>query len=190
MSLPHPIELLPCTSEACLNLQQIIEDESTQADDTLDLTTAFLIIKDIRIDQSLQSIPEPATLAGCLLNSLNQPFSQYLSNLPTYPWFNLSLHTAQARIVELLSHGASAEPPVFTTLEQAFTFTQTLIQLIGEPCHCLTNVKRYGDPQFPDNPGLGGRSGFSVFQVGHCWDEGVVLISSQRIGLLWLLGYD
>lgn len=172
-------------SPECCELQHIIEAAASQADDTLDLETAFLLIRDI----SLHNITEPIAIAQCFLDSLEEPYSRYLSsNLSDCPWGSLSPQEAEARMIELLTQGVSNEIPVFDRLEPALDFTRRLMQAIGIPDFCLTNVERYRSS--PGDPVLRGGAGFSVFPVGHCWDEGVILISSQRIGLLWFLGYD
>ncbi|HEY9748744.1 MAG TPA: hypothetical protein V6C63_08700 [Allocoleopsis sp.] len=186
-SLPQ-IELTACRSAEYLALQQLIADAATSADDTLDLTTAFLIVKEIRY-QSLQQQLEPVTLTHYFLHCLGEPYSSYLSSQHcSHSWFNLSDREARKRITDLLTQGVSAEIPVFDSNALALSYTNRLIQFIGEPYTCFSNI----EPEKLQNfePFYKSRSGFSVFRVGHCCDEGVVLISPKYIGLLWFLGYD
>ncbi|MBW4564965.1 MAG: hypothetical protein KME32_28425 [Mojavia pulchra JT2-VF2] len=188
------VEFHPCLSEECYQLQQMIENEATSADDTLDLATAFLIMRDIQANTSLQDISDPVVLTLLFLDSLNEPYSRYLSSgYLTQNWEILNLQEASMVIVKLLNQGAMGEPSVFDNIEQALKFTQRLFQCFGEPCYFLTNVKWHRNLPMesePPYPVISKATGFSVFKVGCCWDEGVVLISSTRVGALWFLGYD
>lgn len=188
------IKFSPCLSEECNQLQQIIENEATSADDTLDLTTAFLIMRDIQANTSLQEISDPVVLTLLFLNSLNEPYSRYLSSdYLTQSWEILNFQEASRVLVKLLTQGAMGEPSIFDNIEQALTFTQRLFQCFEEPCYFLANVKwcmKFPQESNLDNPVISRTTGFSVFKVGHCWDEGLVLISSTRIGAIWFLGYD
>ncbi len=67
----HQVQFHPCLSEEAIQLQQIIEVGSTDAEDTLGLGTAFLIIKDIEIHQKLKEVIEPVILANLFLDSLD-----------------------------------------------------------------------------------------------------------------------
>lgn len=188
MSLFPEIELINCVAAEYLELQQLIADEATQCDDTLALSTAFLIVKEIS-HQSLQQQLEPVTLTQDFLHCLGEPYSSYLSSQHcSHSWFNLSDRQARKRITDLLTQGVSAEIPVFDRIELALSYTNKLIQFMGEPYSCFSNI----EPEKLQNfePCYKSRSGFSVFRVGHCCDEGVLLISQKYIGLLWFLGYD
>ncbi|WP_143845326.1 hypothetical protein [Nostoc sp. T09] len=181
----HQLEFHPCLSEECLQLQQVIDNEATYADDTLELGTAFLIMRDIRTNTSSHEVLDPFALARLFFDSLSEPYSRYLSgNYLTQPWNRLSFQEAEGIIVKLLTQGAMGEPPIFDNIQQALKFTQRLFQCIGEPSHFLANVK--WRTNFPYSEA----TSFSVFKVGNCWDEGVILISSTRVGALWFLGYD
>jgi hypothetical protein len=188
------VEFHPCLSPECLQLQQVIDNEATYADDTLDLATAFLIIKDINTNTSLQEISNPVVLARLFFDSLSEPYSRYLSkNYLTQTWDRLGFQEAEGRIVKLLTQGAMAEPPIFDNIEQALKFTQKLFQCIGEPSHFLANVKwrtKFPPELNQDYRVIAEATSFSVFNIGNCWDEGVILMSSTRIGALWFLGYD
>lgn len=188
MSSFPEIELIDCVAAAYLELQQLIEDEATQCDDTLDLTTAFLIVKDIKNKPPHPTL-EPAALARDFLHSLSEPYSRYLSKQhSSHSWYQLGDREAQTRISELLTQGTSLEIPVFGDLEVGTKYTQRLIQLVGESYTCLSNVKQESYQQ-KSEPYFRKEAGFCVFKVGHCRDAGVVLISRQRIAMLWFLGY-
>lgn len=190
----NKVEFHPCLSAQCLELQQVIENEATYADDTNGIGTAFLIIRDIRANTLKLDISNPVALVPKFLQSLGEPLSSYLSsNYLTPNWERLNHHSASKVIVTLLTQGAVVEPPVFDNIEPARLFTQKLFQCFGEPCYFFTNVKwRTKKPQEfeTDEPVISKTSGFCIFLVGNCTDEGVVLISSTRVGALWFLGYD
>jgi hypothetical protein len=188
----NEVKFHPCLSAQCLELEGVIENEATYADDTLGLGTAFLIIKDIRANKL--DISNPVALVAGFFQSLGEPLSCYLSSGYLTPnWERLNHDQSSKVIVKLLTQGAMVEPPVFDNIEPARLFTQKLFQCFGEPCYFFTNVKwRTKEPhqEAADEPVISKASGFCVFKVGDCTDEGVVLISPTRVGALWFLGYD
>lgn len=189
----NKVEFHPCLSAQCLELQQVIENEATYADDTLGIGTAFLIIKDIRANTNRLDISNQVALVAGFLQSLGEPLSSYLSSGYLTPnWERLNHDEASKAIVKLLTQGAMVEPPVFGNIEPARLFTQKLFQCFGESCYFFSNVKwRTKESQEEaDESVISLASGFCVFKVGNCTDEGVVLISSTRVGALWFLGYD
>ena len=127
--LENRVKFHPCLAEECHHLQQIIENEATSADDTLDLATAFLIIRDIQANTSLEEISDPVVLTILFLNSLNEPYSRYLSrDSLTKSWEILNFQEASRVIVNSLTQGAMVEPPIFDNIEQALKFTHRLFQ--------------------------------------------------------------
>ncbi|MBW4692737.1 MAG: hypothetical protein KME27_13345 [Lyngbya sp. HA4199-MV5] len=186
------IKFHPCLSEEALQLQQVIEAGATDAENTMDLGMAFLIIKEIETSESLEGSIDPVVLANRFLDRLDEPYKKYLSeHHAIQPWWEIpSSQEAERIIVWLLTHSVSAEPSAFDYVEPAIEFTQKLLQFIGEPCHFVTNVKRRIHWRTPDDYYFESEAGFGVFRIGDCWDEGVMLISSKRIGMLWFLGYD
>ncbi|XGV95711.1 MAG: hypothetical protein ACAF41_23585 [Leptolyngbya sp. BL-A-14] len=186
------VKFYPCLAEEALQLQQVIKAGAIDAEDTMDLGTAFLIIKEIEAGESLEGAIDPVVLANGFLDRLDEPYKKYLSeHHAIQPWWEIpSSQEAERTIVRLLTHSVVAEPSVFDYVEPAIEFTQKLLQFIGDPCHFVTNVKRRIHRRTPDDYYFEIEAGFGVFNVGHCWDEGVIIISSKRIGMLWLLGYD
>ncbi|MBW4469982.1 MAG: hypothetical protein KME45_06200 [Stenomitos rutilans HA7619-LM2] len=186
------IKFHPCLSEEALQLQQVIEAGATYAEDTFDLGTVFLIIKEIETNESLEDSIDPIVLANGFLDCLDEPYKKYLpAHHAIQPWWEIpSSQEAERIIVRLLTHSVVAEPSAFDYVEPAIEFTHKLLQLIGESCHFVTNVKRRIHWRTPDDYYLENKAGFGVFNVGSCWDEGIILISLKRIGMLWFLGYD
>lgn len=188
------ISFSPCQDDECFQLQRMVEEEATQADDTQDLATCFLIVHSVNTVQPFSDVPVPDVLAHSFLDGLAAPYSRYVPpEHAEHRFEELMRSEAENVMLRLLTRGASNEPPIFDDLSTARQFTHRVINLFGSNCRFLTNMKRDDVPVQP--PGkdyriISSASGFSVFKVGHCNDEGIIFVSPNRVGILWFLGYD
>jgi hypothetical protein len=98
------------------------------------------------------------------------------------PWVHLASEAARDGALRLLTSGVSLEIAVFHNEPQAAArFVRRLFGWVGNPLAALASTDHRSD---------GSAAGFSLFRLPHWVDEGLALIGSERIGLLWFVGTD
>jgi hypothetical protein len=133
--------------------------------------------------ESLGQDLNPRELTAALFKHSSAPGQKLLLQHPeSAPWVELSPTAAQEAALQLLCSGTSLEIAVFDgDLRTAMKFVDRLFTWVGSPLKAFTNLEHRKD---------GVVAGFSVFQLIHWVDEGLVLLGPNRIGLLWFLGTD
>jgi hypothetical protein len=130
-----------------------------------------------------QPDPEPRAVVSALFAHAELPGRQWLEpSVGLAPWVSLSSEAAAVVAVQLLTRGQSLEIPAFQDEQQAATqFVAELFAWVGSPLTAFGSMEHR-----PNGPS----SGFVVFRVPHWFDEGLVLVGSQRVAALWFVGTD
>jgi hypothetical protein len=144
------------------------------------LMTANLWLWDIEPDRPES---DARVVLGALFRHTGLPCPELLEpHAASGPWVDLTPQAAQALTMRLLTSGASLESAAFEDEPQAATeFVDRLFGWVGRPLAAFANMEHRAD---------GVTTGFRVFHVPHWVDEGLVLVGSERVGLLWFMGTD
>jgi hypothetical protein len=187
------IEIIESKDIVVADLKALLAEEATQPWDTGDLATAFLELSEYSLDEEIDIVTRAEELAKLYLKSLAYPYDQYLSKLiDQSTLFSLDREIAYQILLDNLLTSTSGEPTIFDEQNAAENFLTRVFTWLGEGCLFLTNMQR----KIFSREGSGrirfwsGRSGFTIFEVNNCLDEGIIFISKSKIGLLWFLGYD
>lgn len=126
---------------------------------------------------------DPQAALSALFAAPNLPCRELLEpRAATGPWVGLSQAGARAAVIRLLTAGASVEVAAFADDPgAAIQFADRLLQWIGSPLAAFANMEYQAN---------GRGAGFGVFRVPHWVNEGLVLISPVRAGLVWFAGTD
>ncbi len=123
-------------------------------------------------------------VAKSFILSLGEPYEKYLEGIDNLQyWENLTLERVAEFAVSFLSKGVGGGSSTFDDLKTANEFWNEFVSWIGEPRYIFGNWKK-------NSPSSGGE-GFSLFKgKSHVHDEGFIVISEDKIALLFFFGED
>jgi hypothetical protein len=118
------------------------------------------------------------------LLSLGEPYEKYLKGINSLQhWEKLTFEKVAEFAISFLTKGVGGGSSTFDDLKTANEFWNDLICWIGEPRYIFGNWKK-------SSPYSGGE-GFGLFKgKSHVHDEGFILISEDKIALLFFFGED
>jgi len=123
-------------------------------------------------------IHNPREVLDFLFRATSFPCRDFLVG----PWVTHSATSALTAALQLLSSGVSLEGGAYEDEpNEAGEFLHRIFNWLGSPVTAFANM---------EHRNAYSAAGFSVFEVPHWVDEGLVLIGPNRVAALWFLGTD
>jgi hypothetical protein len=171
-------------------LQQLVQNEAGEfislSYDDFEAPSMILELRHFQFEDSYLSHEgyDITDVAKSFLLSLGEPYKIHLNGIDDLQyWEKLTLETTTNFVLSFLTKGVGGGSCTLDDPESSEEFWNNLMKWIGKPQCIISNWKR--------NSPYSGGSGFRLFKgKNYVHDEGFIIISRDKIGMLFFFGED